>query len=102
MIYSHRYEDWKSKGVSIVPVISRPNLPESAEWSGLTGLLSAYIHTYIHISIKYTYIHTIGYIQDALKENGVKRPKNSAALLCGMRYALSSDCCLLVYVCVCT
>jgi hypothetical protein len=35
---SHRYEEWKSKGVSIVPVISRPNLPESGDWTGRTGM----------------------------------------------------------------
>ena len=68
-VYSNRYEEWKSKGVSIVPVISRPNLPESAEWSGLTGMdivrkrtnvskCIIYTHTYIYNTYTYTHIYT--------------------------------------------
>lgn len=58
---SHRYAEWAEKGVKVQPVLSRPK-ENGEEWSGATG-----------------------YIQDLLKETGVRTPVNSAALLCGMR-----------------
>jgi len=53
-----KYPEWEGKGVKVVPVLSKP----SAGWSGRTG-----------------------YIQDALKEDGVQTPRNTGALLCGHR-----------------
>jgi len=53
-----RYEDWESRGVTVVPVLSRPE----SDWKGRTG-----------------------YIQEALRADGVKTPRNSGALLCGQR-----------------
>lgn len=61
--FRSKYERWeKDLGIKIVPVISQPTDPASADWTGATG-----------------------YIQDALKEDGVSVPKNTAALLCGMK-----------------
>lgn len=53
-----RYEAWRSMGLTVVPVLSKPD----ANWVGQTG-----------------------YVQDALKRDAVKVPRNSGALLCGQR-----------------
>lgn len=61
--FQSKYEKWeKDLGIKVVPVISQPNCAGSARWTGATG-----------------------YIQDALKADGVSVPKNTAALLCGMK-----------------
>jgi NAD(P)H-flavin reductase len=49
---------WEAAGVEVVPVLSQP--PSS--WGGRSG-----------------------YIQNALEEDGVSIPRNSGALLCGMK-----------------
>jgi NAD(P)H-flavin reductase len=49
---------WEASGVEVVPVLSQP--PSS--WGGRSG-----------------------YVQNALEEDGVPIPRNSAALLCGMK-----------------
>ena len=53
-----RYADWENKGVRVIPVLSKG----SSSWTGKTG-----------------------YIQDALKIDGVKTPRNTGVLLCGHR-----------------
>lgn len=60
--YKEKYADWEKSGIKVVPVISRPSDDCSKDWTGSTG-----------------------YIQDQLKSDTVKVPRNSAALLCGMR-----------------
>jgi NAD(P)H-flavin reductase len=54
-----KYDEWRSLGVDIVPVLSGQDLPG---WQGKRG-----------------------YIQDALKLDSVKVPRNCGALLCGQR-----------------
>ena len=53
-----RYEAWRSMGLNVIPVISKPD----AIWTGSSG-----------------------YIQDALRKDTVGVPRNSGALLCGHR-----------------
>lgn len=60
--FTSKLEEWKSQGIEVIPVISRPDDPDSKGWTGRTG-----------------------YIQDALREDKVQIPRNSGALLCGMR-----------------
>ena len=57
--FSDRYEAWAAKGVKVIPVLSQPE----ANWQGRKG-----------------------YIQDALRADKVKTPRNTGALLCGQRY----------------
>jgi NAD(P)H-flavin reductase len=57
-----RYAAWESAGLKVVPVLSQTSDPACTDWTGATG-----------------------YVQDQLKKDGVNVPKNSAALLCGMR-----------------
>ena len=56
---------WEQGGVSVVPVISQPDL--GGNWMGRTG-----------------------YVQNALEEDGVPIPRNSAALLCGVNGMVDS------------
>ena len=56
--FKSKYQEWESKGVTVIPVLSQP----SNNWNGKKG-----------------------YIQDALKEDKVAVPKNTGALLCGFR-----------------
>jgi len=56
--FRSKYSEWETKGVKIIPVLSRA----SSSWKGRTG-----------------------YIQDALSTDGVKTPRNSGVLLCGHR-----------------
>lgn len=62
--YVTRFADWEGRGVQVVPVVSRPDVPcpSGAVWEGRTG-----------------------YVQNALEEDGVAIPRNSAALLCGVK-----------------
>jgi len=53
-----RYADWETKGVRVVPVLSKP----SDKWNGKRG-----------------------YIQEALKIDGIQTPRNSGVLCCGHR-----------------
>lgn len=54
-----RYADWEARGIKVVPVLSQPG----EGWTGRKG-----------------------YVQHALKEDGVKIPRNSGVLLCGHRF----------------
>lgn len=56
--FKARYQAWGDLGVKVIPVLSRPG----EAWGGRTG-----------------------YIQDALKADGVNVPRNTGALLCGQR-----------------
>ena len=56
--FRSKYSDWESKGVTVVPVISKP----ADSWRGRTG-----------------------YVQDSLRADGVKTPRNTGVLLCGHR-----------------
>jgi len=62
--YVSKFPEWESLGVQVVPVISRPDLPceSGTVWNGRTG-----------------------YVQNALEEDGVPIPRNSGALLCGVK-----------------
>ena len=56
--FQSRFKAWEDKGVQVIPVLSQPE----PDWTGRKG-----------------------YIQDALKEDGVEVPRNSGVLLCGQR-----------------
>ena len=59
MPYLSKFGDWEANGFEVVPVISRP---EECKWEGRTG-----------------------YIQTAAEEDGIAIPRNTAALLCGVK-----------------
>ena len=60
LAYADRFGAWEEeRGVKVVPVLSQPS---GDAWGGRRG-----------------------YVQDALKADGVPSPANSAALLCGMK-----------------
>ena len=61
MPYAERFGIWERSGVQVVPVISQPENCKY-EWEGRTG-----------------------YVQNALEEDGVPIPRNSGALLCGVK-----------------
>ena len=58
LCYVDRFPAWEQAGVEVVPVLSQP----SESWGGRTG-----------------------YVQNALEEDGVPIPRNTGALLCGMK-----------------
>ena len=61
MPYAEKFGKWEQNGVEVVPVVSRPEECK-LEWIGRTG-----------------------YVQNALEEDGVPIPRNSGALLCGVK-----------------
>mmetsp|Transcript_12698 Transcript_12698/g.27009 ORF Transcript_12698/g.27009 Transcript_12698/m.27009 type:complete len:235 (-) Transcript_12698:198-902(-) len=64
MSYVSKFAEWEEMGVQVVPVVSQPDVPceSGAKWGGRTG-----------------------YVQNALEEDGVPIPRNSGALLCGVK-----------------
>ncbi len=58
LCYVELFSEWEKAGIQVVPVLSQPG----ADWEGRTG-----------------------YVQAALAEDGVPIPRNSGALLCGMK-----------------
>ena len=58
MPYVTKFANWEELGVQVVPVISQPD----SSWQGRCG-----------------------YVQNALEEDGVPIPRNSGALLCGVK-----------------
>lgn len=58
MPYIERFANWELSGVEVVPVLSSP----AEDYSGRSG-----------------------YVQTALEEDGVAIPRNSGALMCGMK-----------------
>jgi NAD(P)H-flavin reductase len=58
LCFTDHFARWEAAGVEVVPVLSQP--PSS--WGGRSG-----------------------YVQNALEEDGVPIPRNSGALLCGMK-----------------
>jgi len=64
MPYVSKFSEWEARGVQVVPVVSQPDLPceSGTVWQGRCG-----------------------YVQNALEEDGVAIPRNSAALLCGVK-----------------
>jgi NAD(P)H-flavin reductase len=58
--FRSKFEEWKKRGVEVVPVYSKPSA--GSGWGGKTG-----------------------YVQDALKTDGIKVPRNTGALLCGQK-----------------
>jgi len=61
MPYADRFARWEEAGVAVVPVVSRPEECKMV-WPGRTG-----------------------YVQSVLEEDGVPIPRNSGALVCGVR-----------------
>ena len=61
MPYAEKFGKWELGGVQVVPVISRPEECKD-EWTGRAG-----------------------YVQNALEEDGISIPRNSGALLCGVK-----------------
>jgi len=66
MPYAEKFAQWEMAGFQVVPVVSRPE-DAKQEWLGRTG-----------------------YVQNALEEDGVPVPRNSAALLCGVKGMVES------------
>jgi len=66
MPYADKFARWEKAGVAVVPVVSRPEECK-VEWPGRTG-----------------------YVQNALEEDGVPVPRNSGALLCGVKGMVDS------------
>jgi NAD(P)H-flavin reductase len=58
LCFVDKFAEWEASGVQIVPVLSQPG----DGWAGRTG-----------------------YVQTCLEEDGVPIPRNSGALLCGMK-----------------
>ncbi len=58
LCFVDKFPEWENLGFQVVPVLSQP----STEWNGRTG-----------------------YVQNCLEEDGVPIPRNSGALLCGMK-----------------
>jgi len=61
MPYAEKFSRWEQDGVQVVPVVSRPEESKDA-WTGRAG-----------------------YLQNALEEDGISIPRNSGALLCGVK-----------------
>jgi len=61
MAYKDRFGSWEEAGVEVVPILSQPEI-SPLEWQGRTG-----------------------YVQTALEEDGIPIPRNSGALLCGVK-----------------
>lgn len=61
MPYLSKFKEWEMSGVEVVPVISQPENCKG-EWTGRTG-----------------------YVQSCLEEDGVAIPRNTGALLCGVK-----------------
>jgi NAD(P)H-flavin reductase len=59
LCFVDKFPEWESMGFQVVPVLSKP--PEDG-WNGRTG-----------------------YVQNCLEEDGVPIPRNSGALMCGMK-----------------
>ena len=59
LCYVEKFALWEAAGYQVVPVLSQPN---EASWQGRSG-----------------------YVQNALEEDGIAVPRNSGALLCGMK-----------------
>jgi len=57
------FQKWEQLGVKVVPVLSQPE----ADWTGRKG-----------------------YVQDALKQDGVSVPRNTGVLICGQRGMVES------------
>jgi NAD(P)H-flavin reductase len=58
LCFTDKFEAWKEAGFEVIPVLSQPD----DSWTGRTG-----------------------YVQNALEEDGIAIPRNSGALLCGMK-----------------
>ena len=58
LCFTNQFADWEQMGVQVVPVLSQPG----PEWQGREG-----------------------YVQTALEEDGVAVPRNTGALICGMK-----------------
>jgi len=58
LCFVDEFAQWEANGVEVVPVLSQP----SDSWRGRTG-----------------------YVQNALEEDGIPIPRNSGALMCGMK-----------------
>jgi NAD(P)H-flavin reductase len=61
MPYMDRFKLWEADGIEIIPVMSRPEDAHDS-WAGRSG-----------------------YIQDALKQDGISSPAQTGALLCGVK-----------------
>lgn len=59
MAYVDKFEEWEELGVEVVPILSQPT---SDKWGGRTG-----------------------YVQTAIEEDGILVPRNSGALVCGVK-----------------
>jgi NAD(P)H-flavin reductase len=58
LCFMESFPKWEAAGIEVVPVLSQP----PSDWEGRSG-----------------------YVQNALEEDGVPIPRNSGALLCGMK-----------------
>jgi NAD(P)H-flavin reductase len=58
LCFVNKFSDWEQNDIQVVPVLSQPE----DSWAG-----------------------RVGYVQAALEEDGVPIPRNSGALMCGMK-----------------
>jgi NAD(P)H-flavin reductase len=58
LCFVEKFASWEAQGFEVIPVLSQPD----TSWKGRTG-----------------------YVQNALEEDGIAIPRNSGALLCGMK-----------------
>jgi NAD(P)H-flavin reductase len=72
--YTDKFESWEAAGFEVVPVISRPELDQVETKRVLGGEQGK----------------RTGYVQNALEEDGVSIPRNSGALLCGVKGMVDS------------
>eukprot|EP00171_Calliarthron_tuberculosum_P013478 IDg13478t1 len=61
MAYMDRFPLWREDGVDVIPVMSQPELSDGG-WDG-----------------------KVGYVQDALQQDGIANPKETGAVLCGVK-----------------
>jgi NAD(P)H-flavin reductase len=61
LCFVEKYAEWEAAGIEVVPVLSQPEQNDEP-WLGRTG-----------------------YVQTALSEDGVPVPRNTGALVCGMK-----------------
>jgi len=74
--YVDKFESWEAAGFEVVPVISRPELDQDTIKRVLGTSSEQGKRT--------------GYVQNALEEDGISIPRNSGALLCGVKGMVDS------------
>lgn len=85
MAYKGRFEAWEQMGVQVVPVLSREVWYVLLLNDFLQIVISSTQFYFIHMHVYFYRDGRMGYVQTALEEDGVQTPRNSAALMCGVK-----------------